>query len=128
MCTNVYVLAHFTAATRHNTSCSEDEISYECRSSGRKEQIKEIKIVDTVLLSLFTCSNVMVQHCQRPPPSTGFSGTLFSTRLRMSPMIPNDQKIYYLHYDDVRGDVLWPPHGTTPATVKIKAFLLRSMT
>ena len=31
---------------------------------------------------------------------------------------PNDK--YFLHYDDVRGDVLRPPHGTTPAAVKIK--------
>ena len=23
---------------------------------------------------------------------------------------------YNLHYDDVRGDVLRPPHGTAPAT------------
>ena len=37
----------------------------------------------------------------------------------MSPMIPKDQKIYNLHHDDVRGDVLRPPHGTTPAAVKI---------
>ena len=44
------------------------------------------------------------------PLSTGFSGTLFSNQLRMSSMIPQDQKIYYLHYDDVREDVLRPPH------------------
>ena len=25
---------------------------------------------------------------------------------------------YKLHYDDVRGDILRPPHGTTPATVE----------
>ena len=25
---------------------------------------------------------------------------------------------YKLHYGDVRGDVLQPPHGTTPAAVK----------
>ena len=30
----------------------------------------------------------------------------------MSPMIPKDQKIYNLHYDDVREDVVRPPHGT----------------
>ena len=34
------------------------------------------------------------------PPSTGFSGTLFPKGLRMSQMIPNDQKIYNLHYAD----------------------------
>ena len=28
---------------------------------------------------------------------------------------------YNLHYDDVRGDFLRPPHGTTPATAsKVK--------
>ena len=30
-------------------------------------------------------------------------------------MIPKEIK-YNLHYDDVRGDFLWPPHGTTPAS------------
>ena len=25
---------------------------------------------------------------------------------------------YNLHYDDVRGDFLCPPHGTTPTTVE----------
>ena len=32
-------------------------------------------------------------------------------------MIPNEIK-YNLHCDDVRGDLLRPPHGTTPATVE----------
>ena len=27
-------------------------------------------------------------------------------------------KIYNLHYDDVGGDFLRPPHGTTPATIE----------
>ena len=31
-------------------------------------------------------------------------------------MIPKEIK-YNLHYDDVQGDFLWPPHGKTPATV-----------
>ena len=31
-------------------------------------------------------------------------------------MIPKEIK-YNLHYDDVRGDFLETPHGTTPATV-----------
>ena len=53
-------------------------------------------------------------------PSTGFSGTLFSNWIRMKPMILKDQKIYNLHCDDVRGDVLRPPHDKTPAAVKIK--------
>ena len=33
-------------------------------------------------------------------------------------MSPKDQKIYNLIYDDVRGGVLRPPQGTTPAAVK----------
>ena len=41
----------------------------------------------------------------------------------MSPVIPKDQKIYNLHYDDVRGDVLRPPYGTNPAAVNIKYVL-----
>ena len=32
-------------------------------------------------------------------------------------MIPKEIK-YNLHYDDVQGDFLRPPHGTTPATVE----------
>ena len=31
-------------------------------------------------------------------------------------MIPKEMK-YNLHYDDVLGDFLQPPHGTIPATV-----------
>ena len=49
-----------------NTSCSEDKISCEWRFSGSKEHTKETKIADSVLLSLFMCSNVMGQHCPRP--------------------------------------------------------------
>ena len=32
-------------------------------------------------------------------------------------MITKETK-YNLHYDDVRGDFLRPPHGTTPATAE----------
>ena len=32
-------------------------------------------------------------------------------------MIPKEIK-FNLHYDDVVGDFLRPPHGTTPATIK----------
>ena len=28
-----------------------------------------------------------------------------------------------MHYDDIRGDVLRPQHGTTPSAVKIKQVL-----
>ena len=32
-------------------------------------------------------------------------------------MIPKEIK-YNLHYDGIGGDLLWPPHDTTPATVE----------
>ena len=35
----------------------------------------------------------------------------------MGSMIPKEIK-YNLHYDDVRGNFLRPPHGTTPATAE----------
>ena len=34
-------------------------------------------------------------------------------------MIPKEMK-YYLHYDDVRGDVLPPPHGTNTSYSVVK--------
>ena len=43
-----------------------NEINSELKSSGYKEHIKEMKIADSVLLSLFMCSDVMVQHCPCP--------------------------------------------------------------
>ena len=52
------------------------KISYERRSFGSKEQYEKTKTGDSVLLS------VHVQQSKGatmpPPPSTGFSGTLFS--------------------------------------------------
>ena len=42
-----------------------NEINSEWRSSGSKEHIKEMKIADLVLLSLFMCNNVM-EHCPCP--------------------------------------------------------------
>ena len=42
------------------------KISSEWRSSGNKENIKEMKIADSVLLSLFMCSSVIVHHRPRP--------------------------------------------------------------
>ena len=45
---------------------------------------------------------------------------VFSNWFGMSQGTPKDQKIYNLHYDDVRGDILRPPHGSTPAAVKMK--------
>ena len=37
----------------------------------------------------------------------------------MGPMIQKEMK-YNLHYGNVRGDVLPPPHGTTPAAPDYK--------
>ena len=55
------------------------------------------------LLGLFTCSNVMVKHCPLPPlplpPPPQSTGS----------EVLKNQKIYNLHYDDVRGDILRPP-------------------
>ena len=45
------------------------KISCESRFSGSKEHTKETKIADSVLLSLFMCSDVMGQHCPRPRAS-----------------------------------------------------------
>ena len=71
------------------------------------------RLVDSVIVNPLVCCTVKVQKIPRP------LGTLFSNR-QMSPKIPKDKKIYNLHYDDVRGDVLWPTRGTTSAAVKIK--------
>ena len=45
------------------------------------------------------------------PLSTGFSEILFSNYLRMRQSI--DQKIYNLHFDDIRDDFIRSRHGTT---------------
>ena len=74
-----------------NSSCSEDKISCEWRFSGSKEHIEEMKIADSVLLSLFMCSNVMGQHC----PSISFSGTQFSNWLGI---IPNTQHWFSIQF------------------------------
>ena len=37
----------------------------------------------------------------------------------MNPLIPKDQKIYNLHYVDIRGEFLQSPHGTVQVAVKI---------
>ena len=66
--------------------------------------------------------NVIVQHYQRPLAPAEQNSIFYLTQLRMS---PRSQRIikYNLHYDDVRGDVLRLPHGTTSAPVKIKYVL-----
>ena len=37
----------------------------------------------------------------------------------MGPMIPKEMK-YNLHYSEVRGDVLPPPHGTNTSRIALK--------
>ena len=83
---------HFTAATRHSTSCSEDNISSERRASGSKEHIKEAKIADSVLSSLFMCNNIMVQHC--PPPLAPASADLYQLNsiFKLTQFESNDPK------------------------------------
>ena len=65
------------------------------------------------------CSNVLVQHCPRPLAAASAGPCVFKLT-QNDPVIPKDQKLYNLHYDVEAGDVLRPPHGTTPAAVKIK--------
>ena len=65
------------------------------------------------------CSYLMVQYCPRPL-ATLQRKSIF----KLTENEPNDPKgpenIYNLHFDDVRGDIIQPPHGITPAAVKIK--------
>ena len=43
------------------------------------------------------------------PPSTDLSGILFQSNQNG---LKNPKEIKYnLHYDEVQGDVLWPPHA-----------------
>ena len=56
----------FTAATLHNTSCSEDKIGSEWRAFGSNEHIRETKVADSVLLTVFICSYVMCNTAPRP--------------------------------------------------------------
>ena len=72
-----------------------------------------MKIGDPVWLSLFIC-NTSLRGCIWPlvPAKAVFDFQNNQDRLNNL----NEIK-YNLHYDDVRGDFLWPPHGTTPATV-----------
>ena len=85
---------------------------------------KEIKYnlhYDDEIRRLGLMESLHMQHCglrgcirTAPPshththPSTGLS--------RMGSMAPKEIK-YNLHHDDVRGDFLRPPQGTTTATV-----------
>ena len=69
-----------------------------------------------------------MQHCNlrgyirpspppTPPPQRRLKLYLIFKITRMGSMTPKEVK-YNLHYGDVRGDFLRPPHDTTPATVE----------
>ena len=66
--------------------------------------MKETKIENSVLLSLFMCSTEMMQNCQR-----SLAPALAELFFKLTEDEPNDPKgpenIYNLHYDDGRGDV-----------------------
>ena len=76
------------AATRHNTICSEDKMSSERRSSGSKDHIKETKVADSGLLSLFMCSNEGARHGHQCHMDTFLVMYSFRSHLNLSAM-PN---------------------------------------
>ena len=98
------------------------KFSYERRSSGSKENTKETKKADSVLLSLFMCSNVMVQHCQRPlhPLVAAPAELYFQTDSECAEGSQRTRRYIICTMMMYGGDVLWPLHGTTLAAVKIK--------
>ena len=77
----------------------------EARNTTKKRNKK-----DSVLLGLFICSNELVQHCPRPlaPASAEL---YFQTDSEWAQWSQRTIK-YDMHYNDVRGDVLRPSHGT----------------
>ena len=108
----------FTAATRHNTSYSRVKWKSKRIAFGNKEHTKITKSGDSVWLSLFICNTVVCEAAYAP--SAGFKRyrrySIFKIT-RMGSMIQKEIK-YNLHCDDVRGDFLRPPHGTTPVAVE----------
>ena len=65
---------------------------------------------------MFKLNYVMAQHC----PNT-LAPAEQNSIFKMTQNEPKDQKVYNLHYNEVQGVVLRPPHGTTPAAVKISS-------
>ena len=57
--------------------------------------------------------------------SNRLRGILFSNSLRIKLMILKDQKIYYLHCEDLQREFLRPPLDKTPAAVKIYKFQMK---
>ena len=66
------------------------------------------------------CRNVMVEHCPRPHPQHRLRRNSIFKLTQNEPSDPKGPENNNLHYDDVPGDVLRPPHSTTLATGKIK--------
>ena len=70
------------------------------------------KIGGSVWLSLFICNTVV---CEAAYASLAPALAVLDFQNNYDGL--NDSKgNYNLHYDDVRGNFLWPPHGTTPTT------------
>ncbi|MEW8486484.1 MAG: hypothetical protein AB2705_14990 [Candidatus Thiodiazotropha sp.] len=61
--------------------------------------VKEAEKTDSVLLSLFMCSNVMAQHCSCPLAPA--SAELYFQTDQNEPINPKGPEKYNLHYDDV---------------------------
>ena len=62
------------------------------------------------------------------PPSNGFSGTQFIFKLTQNEdNDPKGPKIYNVHYDDVRGDVLRPPHAQHQHKFALTEFYITSL-
>ena len=75
---------------------------------------KITKIGDSVWLNLFICNTVV---CEAAYASLRWLERYSIFKInKMGSMIPKEIK-YNLHYDDVRGHFLRPPHGTITATV-----------
>ena len=73
------------------------------------------EIEDSDWLSLFT---VVCEAAYSPIPLQRRRKRYSILKItRMGPVIPKEIK-YNLHYDNVRGDFLRPPHGSTPDTVE----------
>ena len=66
-----------------------------------------------------------IGHFMLTSTQTGFRGILFSNSLRIKLMILKDQKIYYLHCEDLQREFLRPPLDKTPAAVKIYKFQMK---
>ena len=80
---------------------------------GNKDTLRVRKMGASVLLRLYISSN---EICSTAYALLRIHEQNYTT---MEPMIPKEIK-YNLHYSDVRGDVLLPPHGTNTSCSVVK--------